>query len=147
MATDKFFTEALIEYRNTAQGLNPGMLKGFFEGWKNYPSDDKLFELIDNSDYKLIAVDSEKSIAVGFITAVSDNVLSAYIPLLEVIPGYRGKGIGSELVKRMLEMLKDFYMIDVACDKELQPFYERFGMKKYSSMILRNYSKQSGSSE
>jgi hypothetical protein len=27
---------------------------------------------------------------IGFITAVTDKVLSAYIPLLEVLPAYRG---------------------------------------------------------
>ncbi len=135
----------MIEYKNSVSGITPAMMKGFFEGWERCPSDEKLLELIENSDYKLIAFDNKNSIVAGFITAVSDNVLSAYIPLLEVIPSYRGNGIGSELVRRMLETLKNFYMIDVACDNDLQRFYEKFGMKKYSSMILRNYSKQSGS--
>ena len=29
---------------------------------------------------------------VGFVTAISDGVLSAYIPLLEVLPEYQGAG-------------------------------------------------------
>ena len=32
---------------------------------------------------------------VGFVTATSDGVLSAYIPFLEVVPAYRSRGIGS----------------------------------------------------
>ena len=44
-------------------------------------------------------VDGERSgQVVGFITAISDGVLSAYIPLLEVLPGWRSQGIGGELV-------------------------------------------------
>ena len=62
---------------------------------------------------------------VGFITAISDGVLSAFIPLLEVLPA-PGPGIGSELVRRMLSELEDFYMVDLVCDPELEPFYRRF---------------------
>ena len=55
---------------------------------------------------------------VGFVTAVSDGVLSAYIPLLEVLPEYQDRGIGSELMRRILEQLDDLYMVDVLCDAE-----------------------------
>jgi hypothetical protein len=44
----------------------------------------------------------------------------------------------------MLEKLKDLYMVDVTCDPEAQPFYERLGMKKYTGMMLRRLDKQSG---
>jgi predicted N-acetyltransferase YhbS len=70
--------------------------------------------------------------------------LSAYIPLLEVLPEYQNQGIGKELVRRILEELQDFYMIDTVCDEKLQTYYEKFGMLKSAGMILRNYKKQSG---
>jgi predicted N-acetyltransferase YhbS len=65
---------------------------------------------------------------VGFITAISDGVLSAYIPLLEVLKPYQGQGIGGRLVQRMLDQLNGYYMIDLLCDPELESFYARFGM-------------------
>ena len=120
------------------------MLNNFFDGWKTFPLKEKHFELLQNSEFKILAIDDESNKVAGYINAITDGVLSAYIPLLEVVPDYKSKGIGTELVKRMLEKLKDFYMIDIVCDESLQGFYERFGMKKYSSMIFRNYEKQSG---
>lgn len=70
--------------------------------------------------------------------------LSAYIPFLEVLPEYKNKGIGKELVNRMLKELDDIYMIDLCCDDDLVPYYDKFGMTKTNGMILRNYKMQSG---
>ena len=81
----------------------------------------------------------------GFVTAISDGVLSAYMPLLEVLPDYQGRGIGRELVERMLTLLSGHYMIDLVCDKDMQSFYARFGMKPFIAMAIRNYDRQSGS--
>ncbi len=133
----------MIVYQDNLDNINPQMLEGFFDGWKSFPSQEKHFELLQNSSYIIIAVDNEKNDVVGFINAVSDGVLSAYIPFLEVIPQYKNRGIGSELVRMMFEKLKDFYMIDVVCDESFQGFYEKLGMKKYTAMILRNYVRQS----
>ena len=77
----------------------------------------------------------------GFVNAVSDRTLSAYIPLLEVLPSYQKMGIGSELVKRMLRTLENYYMVDVACDDDMVPFYKRFGMARSNSMIIRSHGK------
>ena len=78
------------------------------------------------------------------ITAISDGVLAAYIPHLEVLPAYQGQGIGTELVRRMFDQLDHIYMIDLICDADVQPFYERVGMIRYTGMIRRNYEHQSG---
>jgi ribosomal protein S18 acetylase RimI-like enzyme len=65
--------------------------------------------------------------------------MSAYIPLLEVLPEYQGSGIGSELVRRVLAPVGDLYMVDLACDEELVPFYERLGfMRVGAAMGIRN---------
>lgn len=80
----------------------------------------------------------------GFITAISDGVLTAYIPLLEVLPEYQGIGIGKELVTKMLAQLDHLYMTDVVCDKEIVSFYEKLGLEPASAAIRRNYSRQSG---
>jgi ribosomal protein S18 acetylase RimI-like enzyme len=70
--------------------------------------------------------------------------LSAYIPLLEVLPKYQKYGIGQELTRQMLKKLNHLYMIDLLCDQNLQDFYAKLEMKSASGMIIRNYSKQSG---
>jgi precorrin-8X/cobalt-precorrin-8 methylmutase len=67
---------------------------------------------------------------IGFATAISDGVLSAYVPLLEVLPEHQGRGIGTELMRRLLIRLGGLYMVDLACDEELAPFYERLGLAR-----------------
>jgi len=66
---------------------------------------------------------------VGFVTAISDGVLSAFIPLLEVLPEYRHRRIGTELVRRLLGRLDDLYSIDLCCDAGLEPFYSALGFQ------------------
>jgi len=74
------------------------------------------------------------------VTAISDGVLAAYIPLLEVRRAWRGRGIGAELVRRLLAQLDAVYMVDVVCDADLVPFYQRFGMVPLAGMARRNRS-------
>jgi len=133
-----------IRYSTSAKGLTPRELFGFFEGWPNPPSPATHLQLLESSAEIVLAVDEEARRVVGFITAISDGVLSAYIPLLEVVPECRGRGIGSELVRRMIALLEDFYMVDLLCDAELQGFYESLGITPATGMMLRRYEHQAG---
>jgi|SRR3982074_1909792 ribosomal protein S18 acetylase RimI-like enzyme len=126
----------MVTYRPSAVGVTADQLEGFFEGWPKPPTTHTHLEILRGSDHVVLAVDPVR--VVGFITAISDGVLSAYIPLLEVLPDYRQQGIGSELVRQMLEKLRGFHTVDLVCDPELQGFYARFGMKPYTAMIIRN---------
>jgi ribosomal protein S18 acetylase RimI-like enzyme len=96
------------------------------------------------SNHIVLALEERTNAVVGYITSLSDGVLCAYISSLEVLPAYQGQGIGSELVRRLLDRLRDLYMIDLICDAEVQPFYVRLGMRPASGMIARNYARQSG---
>ena len=74
-------------------------------GWPNPPAPETHRKLLGNSDHVVLAVVTATGDVVGFITAISDGVLCAYIPLLEVLPAYQGGGIGQELTRRMLAKL------------------------------------------
>lgn len=137
----------MIEYRDSLEGIQPFHLNGFFDGWPNPPNPPTHLRMLHASDIVLLAWDSQAQRVVGFITALTDGVLAAYIPLLEVLPAYQGQGIGSELVRRLLERLKDVYMIDLLCDEVVQPFYARLGLRPASGMMQRNYDNQSGKAE
>lgn len=124
------------------EGITAARLGGFFVGWPNPPSPDTFLRLLQGSSRVALALDGGR--VVGFITAISDEVLAAYIPLLEVLPEYQGRGIGRALVSDMLDQLAGFYMVDLICDENLRAFYERMGLKPGRGMLLRNYSHQSG---
>lgn len=81
---------------------------------------------------------------VGFATAISDGLLTAYIPLLEVLPEERGLGIGHELIARLLEQIGPLHRIDLLCDPELTSFYQGLGFRVTTGAYTRNYSMQSG---
>ena len=132
----------MINYSTDSALLDSLKRDGFFVGWPNPPSTNVLKSILSGS-YKVVLAYEDKKL-VGFINAISDGVLSAYIPLLEVLPDYQGRGIGKELVLRMQEALSHLYMVDLLCDADLIPYYEKLGMSKASGVCLRNYERQSG---
>jgi len=135
----------MIEYRDHVDGITPRQLIGFFVGWPHPPSPETHLEILRRSSHVELALDRDAVRVVGFVNAVSDGVLSACIPLLEVLPDYQHQGIGSELVRRMLSRLRHLYMIDLTCDPPLADFYRRFGMRPSTGMMIRNFERQAGS--
>lgn len=68
----------------------------------------------------MAAVDSTTGRVVGFVAAISDGVLTAFLSWLEVLPDYQGRGIGTRLLSRMLTELDHLYSVDLICDPELR---------------------------
>lgn len=134
----------MIYYCDSADGIAEDQLHGFFVDWPNPPSPEAHLRLLRQSHAIAIAVDTDTDRVVGFVTAISDGVLAAYIPFLEVLPGYQHLGIGSALMKNLLDQLRDYYMIDLLCDEDVQPFYASLGMEPAAGMVIRNYDRQSG---
>jgi ribosomal protein S18 acetylase RimI-like enzyme len=132
----------MIEYSNSKEAIAGLDLSGFFVGWPNPPHVEILKKILMNSQHIYLAMDRNK--LVGFVNAISDQTLSAYIPLLEVLPEYQGRGIGKNLVEKIKSDLSHYYMIDICCDEDVTPFYEKLNFKRAHSMILRNYAKQAG---
>lgn len=129
----------MICYTTSVEGVTPAMLQGFFVGWLNPLTPEQHLHILQHSAHVVLARDEATDAIVGFINAISDGIFSAYIPLLEVLPDYQKRGIGQELVQRMLKELEPYYMIDLTCDPELQPFYKRFGMFPSTGMMFRNH--------
>jgi hypothetical protein len=47
-------------------------------------------------------------------------------------------------MRRMLGRLRDYYMIDLVCDPDVQRFYDRFGLMPAVGMMRRNFDRQAG---
>ena len=115
---------------------------GFFVGWPNPPNTAAHLRILESSHISWVAINTATNKVVGFINAVSDGIMAAYIPLFEVLPEYQNRGIGKQLVSRMLDSLKHLYMVDLICDEETQDYYAKFGMYKATGMMARNYGRQ-----
>lgn len=85
------------------------------------------------SSHAIVAVDIDTDAVAGFITALSDGALAAYVPLLEVRPEWRSQGLGRYLVELMLDRLQHHYMVDIVCDDDVLPFYERLGFTRWTA--------------
>ena len=132
----------MIKYTTDLNEINKDMLDGFFVGWPNPPSPFKHMKILEGSYLVWLAIDTTESKVIGFINAISDGVLTAYMPLIEVLPDYQNRGIGKELTKRMLDSLKHLYMVDLLCEPELQGFYSKLGMHDATGSFIRNYDRQ-----
>jgi ribosomal protein S18 acetylase RimI-like enzyme len=129
----------MIEYREDPTTLTADQLRGgFFEGWPSPPSPEVHLSHLHGAEVAIVAVDATTAQVVGFVTAVGDGVMTAFIPFLEVLPAYRGSGIGAELMRLVLARLRDRYSIDLVCDPDLVPFYERLGGVSGTAMMWRN---------
>ena len=126
----------MITYRTGVGSVAPNQVSGFFVGWPVPPSAEKLIEVMDSSYRRVWALEGER--VVGYINAISDGVLTAFIPWLEVHPDYQGQGVGTELVNRLVAQLEGMYSIDLACDEDLIGYYERLGFFSFTAMGKRN---------
>ena len=133
-----------IRCTSSLDGIEANQLRGFFAGWPNPPSPATHLRILRGSQCLVLALDEANGQVVGFVTALTDGVLSAYLPLLKVLAEYREHGIGSKLVRRVLDELGELYIVDLTCDDGLAPFYERLGLVRSRGTMLRRYDQQAG---
>ncbi|MBG0827119.1 GNAT family N-acetyltransferase [Planomonospora sp. ID67723] len=118
----------MIRYTDAVDAIRAEQLQGFFVGWPRAASPEQHLAVLRGSHRAVVAVDDGTDRVVGFVNMISDGVLTAYIPWLEVLPDYQDRGIGSELMRRILDGAEHLYSVDLLCEASLQPYYERFGM-------------------
>ena len=132
----------MIAYQSDLTGISAQQLEGFFVGWLDPPSPATHLRILNGSAYVVLALGSGR--VIGFVTAISDGVMSAYISLLEVLPGYQGRSVGRELMERVKTLLEGLYMVDVLCDDDVLPFYQKLGFQTARGAMIRRYGHQSG---
>jgi GNAT superfamily N-acetyltransferase len=136
----------VISYRTNVDGsvvdgcavdeLTEDDLAGFFVGWPAPPSPSQHLAVLRGS-YRVVVAFSGSEV-VGFVNMISDGVLTGFVPWLEVRPEFQGQGIGTELMRRILAEAEHLYSVDLTCDDELRPYYERIGMTALTGMGVRN---------
>lgn len=132
----------MIEYEiNDSVILNE--LDCFFQNWISPPSSEIKDKLLDGSD--LIITARENGKLVGFLAAISDGAMHAFITLVEVLEAYQGKGIGKHLVKLAISHFKGYYDIVLITDPDKGAFYKKFGFNEIYGMHIRDFTYGKGS--
>ncbi|HIE28049.1 TPA: N-acetyltransferase [Candidatus Poribacteria bacterium] len=94
-------------------------------GWAGKRDISGIETMLENSFLTIGAWDDERLI--GFARVLSDGVYRALIDDLVVDESYRGKGIGTEIMKHLLARLEQVEEIFLRTGKEMILFYERLG--------------------
>jgi ribosomal protein S18 acetylase RimI-like enzyme len=137
-----------IRYMDDMSAISAAQLAdGFWEGWPERPSTQTHLAALRSSHFAVVAVDEQTNQVVGFISAIADDVMAAFIPTLEVLPAYRRQGIATELIRRVLDHYSDYHSVDLVCDADLVPFYERLGATQLPGMAWRHRSAVSKANE
>ncbi len=125
-----------IRFLTEPGAVEASQVEGLFLGWPTPPSAEKLIAVMDGSYQRVWALEGDR--VVGYVNAISDGVLNAFIPWLEVRPDHQGAGLGTELLRRMVTQLDGMYAIDLCCDPELVPYYEQRGFWPLAGAGMRN---------
>src|SRR5262249_18896130 len=126
----------VITYRTDPSAVSAAELEPFFDGWPVAPAPGRRLAALRGADIAVLAYDEDRLI--GFATALTDGALVAHVALLEVVPTHRRRGIGSELVREVRARSAPLYGLDLCCDEEAVPFYERLGFSRVAGMVERH---------
>jgi GNAT superfamily N-acetyltransferase len=67
---------------------------------------------------------------IGLGNAISDGYLVVYYPHLLVLPEYQGRGIGTELMRRLMTHYPGFHQHIVVADGQALDFYRKCGFER-----------------
>jgi ribosomal protein S18 acetylase RimI-like enzyme len=95
------------------------------------PSD--LQTSFSNSMFKCFVYDAGKLIAAG--RALADGVDCSYICDVAVHPDYQGKGLGKQIVTKLVEFSKNHRKIILYAALGKEPFYRKLGFKRMATAM------------
>ena len=97
-------------------------------GWSSAKKPALLQKAISNSATVLSAwIDDE---LIGICNAITDGYLVIYYPHMLVHPKYQGKGLGSEMMKRMMSIYRGFHQHILIADGRAIDFYKKCGFTR-----------------
>lgn len=104
--------------------------------WKDSYDKSKLKDLINGSFVFAVLID-ESGKTVGMGRVLSDGISDAYIQDLVVLPEHRNKGLGKELVKKLIEFChsKGVKWIGLIAEPDQEDFYKKLGFKQMNRYV------------
>ena len=118
-----------IEFRSEIPSIDQFWKLFQTTGWNdNYRlPPESLIQALKASWYVLAAYEDKE--LVGFGRLVSDGILHAMVYELIVLPEYQGRGIGGEILEKLVERCKKVGVCDIQlfCARGKREFYEKRG--------------------
>ena len=98
-------------------------------------------QLIKGSYAFAVVVDKKTGKTIGMGRIISDGASDAYIQDLIIIPEYRNKGIGKQLVQFLLKCCKDngILWIGLIAEPDQDGFYSTIGFKQMKNYVPMKY--------
>jgi ribosomal protein S18 acetylase RimI-like enzyme len=106
-------------------------------GWERRTVDrDRLAQLVRGSRYVVSAWDGDR--LVGFARAISDGATNAYISTVAVLPEYQKRGIGREIIQRLVTG-RDHLQFVLHANERAYPFYLHLavGFEPFDNVLVR----------
>ena len=111
-------------------------------GWAERVSDPAKFQqMMEHTDRTVVVLEAED--VIGFGRALCDDVSNGYISMLAVAPEWRGQGIGSEIVSRLIGDDPGITWV-LRAGRESRRFWERQGFTVSEVAMERTRSKTPG---
>ena len=88
--------------------------------------------MVHGSMYGVVAFEGDR--LVGYARAISDGAFNAYVSTVAVLPECQRRGIGRELIRRLLDG-RDHVQFVLHADPRVHPFYLRCGFRLAPDML------------
>ena len=123
-------------YYDFDRSVKEADLEGLLSHWDFKPPPGTLLKMLQGSSIAIVVREASSPRVCGYVAALTDRSVCAYISALEVRPEYRKRGIGTVLLNRVTERL-DVYGTYLSCAAAMIPFYEAVGFKPVAGMSKR----------
>ena len=122
-------TDASIQYSQTRE-LEADLVLALYRanGWSAAGKPKALMNGLANSDSLWTAWDADRLVGLG--NAISDGHLVVYYSHLLVLPDYQRRGIGRELMRRLMAKYEGFHQHMLVADAQAIDFYRRLGFER-----------------
>jgi GNAT superfamily N-acetyltransferase len=136
-AKDPAKTVGAIDY-SFERPVEPEQLQALFgqTDWAEDRSIDGIQKMLKATLIKLGAWEGDHLI--GFARAITDGIYRALIDDVIIEESRRGRGIGSELMRRLIERLTDMSIEEIflRCGPDVVSFYQRHGFEKTRDPVM-----------
>ena len=123
-----------IHYSETREPAPEGILVLYrANDWSSAQKPELLHKALLASHALVTAWDGTKLVGLG--NAISDGYLVVYYPHLLVLPEYQGRGIGTQIMRRLMARYEGFHQHMLVADGRALDFYRKCGFERAGKTV------------